>query len=771
MPKLRYSIAGVGIPAQQTGWAFTPGPAPYALQLNLPRPRAKAIFEAARDQSGDQTATECTLDIAGAVIGFEGGPVEVKVKIEKCVVLFADGTASPWEATISIVDRRWWLAKQTFTGNFNCRWPTNDRAVVGQEAALGVLGRLALAIPGFGGGGAAAILALTEFLASVDDDLLADPAKSVELRVAIQKKRSLQSLKINDSDTRYNKETYLPWTVRASGGLYTARDIAISALLQSAALGSPPTAGLCKALASAIREADDNLYVEDNVRPRGEDLITFLDGQLKKAEIAIALLPSGAPYAYSSRGTTPTELLEKINPFWPTVAGGGFVDVIDRRGIRPKRTIVASPTEWDVRWECKDIWLDSYDTTREFYLQNVLKLPDDITWNGKTYRKGTWILIDTALAAWSSQRSQLTANPWAVPELNRQRVLDLWFPTGKLLIAYGWYLSSNGRFEAHPVWNLRMNALIGAFRRTWRMNPAAKSYILNWWTRRTSISTVDNKTFSKPWIAIDHCVVPLVTVPEFKRRRGKAGTNVAAGDVSLLTLKRGAPYTMSIEDQALGVFSFNPDMGAKVGGANITGVIPSQVTDLPYLAGAALGTHTWHESKLATAYSGTVVFACQFGQHPKKFHEHRDKDPACLSDREALYTTVEATSPDDMNVNENLTFHVADRTLTASKDVKGTATNAEMLKDVAIARGRQQIDPLTDGIGGAFTVPGYSEAYRLFGTMQAITIVIGQNGGVRTQFRLAPGQAPRDLFHLLDSETRAFVFQQLPRGLAGSMGS
>lgn len=741
MPKLRYTIGGVAIPAQRTSWAFTPGMAPYSLSINLPRPRAKAVMEAVG-------RADATLSLRTRMLGFDGGPVDVKMNVDQVRVLFSDGTASPWEATISMVDRRWWLDRETVWGNFNLRRQTNDKGVVGQESPFATASRAAAGIP----------LSFSQIAAG----LLAIADAAVALTVG------------NNADQRFNKETYLPWTIHANGKPYTAKEIAV-ALCKYGVFVKAKAAALALEIAKALDPLPDNGYIPDAQQYTGNVFIPTIQQLLVWAELQVALAPDGTVYAYSSRAAGATELLEKITPFYPTIAAGGFVDVLERSAIRPAKVVVATPSESDVEFLLVE---GGFSKPRALECENVLQLPQDITYQGKTYRKGTWVEVSIALAAWSTELP-LSGNPYSRPTLNLARVCDLWFPSGKLAIAYTMVLEAGG-FKTSATWGPRIASLMQHFRQTWRINPAVNQFILNWFPRRTSIVDAVSRTYAKPWVSVDHCVIPKVTLPEFKRRRGRAGTNIAAVTTGPLTTPVGAPYDLRFLDAPLGVFRVDPDGGALVGGNHIQTVVPSQVDGLPVLAAAALDAHiSWHHAKLKRTYGGRVVFAVQWGLKPEHFIDSRDVDKGCEGDRQSMAFEVEVSagwteSETDEEIfvagatNSDLGFALTDRTVTRSESTDGRTTNIEIVKDVATSAARRIYDPLADGIGGTFEVPGYVDAYRLFGTMQGITVNVGQRGRVTTVFRLAPGQAPRDMLELVNPATRAYLARELPRGQRGA---
>lgn len=751
MPKPLYRIGGVAIPAQRTAWAFTPGMAPHALSINLPRPRAKAVMEAVG-------RSDATLSLTTRMLGFDGGPVDVKMNVGQVRVLFSDGTASPWEATISIVDRRWWLDRETVWGNFNIRRQTNDKGVVGQESAFAVAARANKGIP----------LGFAQIAAGLLE--IADAA------IAIR-----DAAITNNADTRFNKETYLPWTIHANGKPYTAKEIAV-AICRHGVFVKAKASYLAYEIGVAIEALPDNGYIPDARQYTGDMFIPTVQQLLLWAEIQIGLAPDGTVYAYSSRAAGATELLEKITPFYPTIEAGGFVDVLERSAIRPAKVVVATPSESDVEFLLVE---GGFSKPRALECENVLQLPQDVTYQGKIYRKGTWMEVTAALAAWSADTRTngclLAGNPYSKPTLDLARVCDIWFPSGKLAVAYTMALEAGG-FKTSAVWGPRIASLQQHFRQTWRINPQVNQFILNWFPRRTSIVDAVSRTYAKPWISVDHCIVPKVTLPEFKRRRGKAGTNIAATTTGALTVPVGAPYGLTFVDAPLGVFRLSPDGGALVGGEHIQTVIPSQVDGLPVLAAAALEAHvSWHHAKLKRTYGGRVVFAVQWGLKPEFFADSRDADPGCRGDRKSMAYEVEVSagkteSKDDQELtgigatNADLGFALTDRTVTRSESTDGKTTNIEIVKDIATSAARRIYDPLADGIGGTFEVPGFLDSYRLFGTMQGITVNIGQRGRVTTVFRLAPGQAPRDLLEMVNPATRAYLTRELPRGVRGVDG-
>lgn len=759
----KVTFAGVRIPAQRIPWMFTPGLAPFSTKFKVTRQKAKALVDAAAAKGN-----VADLVVASS-FSLGGESTAIDVTIKGCVLVISEGDTSPWDAEIAISDKRWWLQGELVTASYNIPRVCNEAGAVGVE----LLGP-ASAKPVSAGG--------TLQLSRTGGSVGATPAGLGEASDLGGAAKPIAAG--HDRDLLYPVERYLPWSLADGKEPATAKFIAED-LLKQVELKNPGTwrAAVAREVREALEPLTDNGYWEDNVKPRRVDAVATIQEHLDKAELGVAVGKDGKVYAWNVRGETVglgddakhdvDNLLEVIKPLYAPVEAGGFFDV--RRNVlrRPAFVSTETPAEWELRVECQDVWDVAWEGTLQPYAQNVLQLPQDTMIGGRLVRKGTWVLVDDALAAWSTELP-LAGNPWSRVPLTRARVRELWFPQGKLAMAYTLELGEGGGYVSSSIWQPRINALLACFRQVWRINPGLADYLLSFQPRRSRIVDPRSRTYARAFVAMDHCVVPNVTLPEFTRRRGRAGTNVAcwADDASDTAMSAGAHLELRVVDANAYVVQIAPDATKLVQGERVGNVIPSQVENLPVLAGAALmSNEIWSNARLAEAFKATFIGTVTWAMHPDKLTSSRKLARGALADHEGLvHRTTVAAPPGEANKLLSVSF--ADERVVARLRKDGGATvaaNADTLRSLADARAEGFYATLRDKIVGRYEMPGWSDAYRLFGTVAALGLQLDEQGRIHTIWDLSTPPRTRDEILRMPAALRAQLATRL--GDAGPHGA
>ena len=764
---LSLTLGGFPIPEQTVQWRFSAGANPGTMTLTLPRTTHDAIIKTGLKVGKDGAYPLFTdLHIKTTELGRKKNK-EIDIHFTRLVLLDADQSASPYEATWTLADRRWLLGGLTCTGSFNITRGTNDRGVVGQEAKRDPGDRPSLPAAGAGhpessnagsvgggtGGGGAG------------------PTPQVTVK-GVKGAPVAQNALAREGLARFGKKNFLEWTIQPGGTPYTALDLAIVLLLR-ASVYVPKQAGevildMWSALKTHRLTSGTNGYMKANVNWRAEDLVGTLETWLRYAEVALGVKPDGSFYAYSILGedvgkeTEVDSLLKLISPFPAPTGGGGFLTQTNRTRTRAASVDVIFPQEHEKRFGLADTWLSTYGRDN-YNCQNVIQLPDDVKYKGQWYRKGTYVERDLCLTMWREDQTPgaslpLAGNPWSKAPLNAERIRKMWFPSNKLSVAYGWVLQG-GSFKGSAIWAPRVAAIQNSYRQLWRINPKLNDFILSWKPYRVAIADPVSQTYIPSYAAVDHCVIPRVTIPEFKRRTGKAGTNIDAND-AVPNNASASIVQIQMVDQGLGIFrlQFNTRMTGEA--AHVGNIIPSKVTNLPTIHAAGLlgNSGLWSQAELSAEYSGSVILTCQMGTDPKR---------PWMNEKSQTYRSnvTAATVGWKGGVNTLLKHEIADRDITVRWSVgnKSTPANFQQVSAMALSRARQYYFSMRDRLQGKFTVPGWSSAYRLFGSVGGIILMVDPSGTVTTTFDLSREPQGRLPYHYLPGKIRQAIYGELPR--------
>lgn len=759
------TLGGVPLMSQRINYVWTSGAKPGLLKLVFEREIAEKFIAAAEAGGGLE------FRIQHEMLGF-GEPQDVDVTIPDLQLLVPDGTSSPWEVTLTLADPRVWLQTLRHSGTYNLRRETNERKISNEEAnGVRVDHR---------GSGRELAGSTTTSVGGLAADALSTPGA---FRRVINRAR----------------QNYLEWTIKANGRPYTAKDICLHVLETELFVAHRSAAPVLLAFKDVIRGLPDNHYVESDVMIRNEPLPAVLATWMAKAEIGIApregrvkgkgrskgkMVAAGGFYGW--RTTRDEDLDKVISPFLSPVMGGGFLSVEDKRLVRAQEVLVGFPRAEEVLlvmrgWEYLPGELQKFSLfppRRELY--NVLKLTDTIKLSNRTWPKGMWVSIRTALALWLADGSisRISKNPLAAQiTTNSDWIEKNWFPTGLIRMA-GYRVEASNQLAADRIWGPRMAELERRFLQTWMIDPVLMQYVLEVKLERAAIVDPIRNEPASVYVSTDHAeIYELGLTEEILNFRAKAATNVTAQKNPRDAV--GAPASLISETGTSGIYTIQFD--SFYSGRWLKQVVPTKILEdkiPPHIhLGALMNTgnpaitKVWHNAQLqrASDHQGFIILLMVYGIVPPK----TSKIPRVgVLQRKALLYEVEVKATDvgwRGKTNARLRVELNSRSDTARFPLDDNLNVAKfpVNKDTldALAKhgpARLYYHAQRDRLIGRFTVPGYAKAYRLFGGMRSLEMVIEENGRVQTTFDFTEPPPAPDIYTLLPAPIRRQLYQELP---------
>jgi len=685
------NVGGVPLFAQAVDWDFIPGSAPFRTALQFVDGPQFERIRAIRNP------TTLRMVFDGAI---NNTPAPFDLTIRN-VFLGPPRRVDAFHWLVELTDLRSQWEGQKFTWTANRTWRKNEYG----EAAV-----------------------------------VSDPADPARVRAEID---------------RFARFRYLPWSIHpVTKRPWTALDL-LEKCLKGLYGGH------------AIENwATDNGVIRENADWKEEPVQPVLDDLAEQARVGFGISEYGSIRIYDLDSTSNVTALMPVER--PPIAGG-VLYLEDNRRIRPTRSavrfekrketlIVAStasltaPPNEPIIGPTRDgdtpIRAEDYKTGRAVACINVVKTPRDITHNGVTWQKGTWVPMSVFLDAVG---------------LTDQNVREMWF--GDLLTIYHAVLNA-GRDLSSPPDPLRYMEAVAikqAYRQQWQMDPYWVTRWESWDTRRAALVDPVNR-FSLPTpIWSDFCIVPSAFAPQ--HARGFAGWanrawNYLADTDNPTRAFLQSPAELVTVDQQAGVLCIQyPNDPESV----IDRFIPTGVDNLPELSAAA-DVFLWQDAKLKTSHTFeaivTVTPAVDANDEPS----------------DARFFSVSSSTTD--GEGPEIEWFVAEEVaryphtqglLIDSKDdaakaaaQAGLPSNVGILAATAAAQVAASFSSYRDRLGGHVVFPGCDASkLRLFGPCRGIRIGFSPQRGLTTTYDLTVPLSAPSFGALLTPAQRRLIYGQL----------
>lgn len=758
-------LGDVAIMAQHVRYAWSAGTAPGELALLFKPAHAKVLLDAAKGR------TTLGLSIDYGVAGFKGGASKIALELPPLFLLEPDGSQSPYETILRLADVRVLLQGIRVSSTFNVRRDTAELEGLVQDAngvrtddsgtGIGASGTTSRPVGGL-----------------LVGDQLARPGAAL--------RRNARA-----------RQDYLEWTIKATGTPYTAREICVHLLeTASAQVAGSLTGEVVNKMLHALRQSShENRFVRDNVMIRGEALTDLLDRWLANAELGIAPKMKGDLEFFAWWTGDDRPLDEVLKPFPATVMSGGFLSTSERKRIRAANVDVRFARQvealirlmGDSRLPGEPGGPDDSEAQRRAF--NVLQLPDDVVYDGEVWHKGTWVSLPFALEIWvNNSTNNLTRFDPDVQELSKYRqwirnagvrgndwsriLREFWF-NAQLMGYLTLRVQASGLVEPDRIWGVRLAELRKRFLTTWQLDPTLYSYVLEVKPERAKMVSAVHGLPAVPYVSCDHFETYVFTIPEIKGTSGaKGGVNVAGAENPKDAV--GAPASLRFERPDIFTLSYDDAYEGRWFQGQVVpcNVVEDTIPPAHYAAKARDNpdpelAKTWYGARLAhpNVYKGFVILSFVFGTTAG------DNERKGTSQRQALTHLVRvpaaaagfpgATNP-EITVDLAATEEVAKFALNDGLDVDPDPVNPKALEALAVAHARRYYFSMRDRLQGSFTVPGWHDEFRLFGSLRSITITLNAGAEMTTTFDATGAPSPPDLRSLLPDDVRRQVFRELP---------
>ena len=539
---------------------------------------------------------------------------------------------------------------------------------------------------------------------------------------------------------------------------------------------------------------------------RGEPLTDVLDRWLTRAEIGIApKINDSGYYAWWTADDRPIN--EVITGLPPTVEQGGILAATDKKRVRPRSVIVSFPRQVEVLLRLVggvqmpgesgsgvDGLLPGLAGGKRV-AYNVLRLPDSVEYKGKTWHAGTWVTLAFAMEMWVSNGDpeknieRLKAGGITSPGLEQlekagapnadwsKPIRENYFDA-EFLERLGMRFLQDLGLHRDPVWGPRIAELSKRYLQTWQIDPNLYRYVLEVRPERARVVSGVYGVPAEPYISADHAEIYEYGASEIGLNpRAKAAVNVDG--VENPSKAVGVPARLVFEQPDV----FTIDYDAYYSARWLKQTVPSKLVEstIPPIAhfgntlngGDPVFQLIWNQCFLEhpNKFKGFVILSMVFGTEPGDEQQERRG----ITQRLALTHQVEVpantagfqgeTNPSwtvDLAANED----VARFGLNDDLEVAEDPVNEIALEALATAKARRYYHAQRDRIVGQFTVPGWDDAYRLFGSLRRLSVLLDEGARMSTTFDATQAPPPPDLRSLLPEEVRNQVFRELPRSRA-----
>jgi hypothetical protein len=199
----------------------------------------------------------------------------------------------------------------------------------------------------------------------------------------------------------------------------------------------------------------EQLQIDDPAPEAIARILAYLPGATMKLD------PAGSIVVYSTVDGSEEELVADLGD---ESVGGGHVEKIDRSRDRPEYVVVEFSRECEIRFDHADLTTNYAPAPDARYMDNVVQIPDyqlNIGGAVGTVPQGTWVEIDSAMAAWN--------RTGALPKrakLSKQFLCEAFAPGMSIWTGAG----LQGQQVPNTDWMGRIAAVSRGFRQTFRIN-------------------------------------------------------------------------------------------------------------------------------------------------------------------------------------------------------------------------------------------------------------------------------------------------------------
>lgn len=259
-------------------------------------------------------------------------------------------------------------------------------------------------------------------------------------------------------------------------------------------------------------------------------------------DFGVTVDPDGTVRVYSRVSTDESKVLDSLGA---EKVGGGHIELVELGRIRPREIHVLFVPEAELRLDFTERYTGETGSPPEqdgLYMENVLPVPD---FDLGDWVQGTWVTIAQATGAWGAAPG--------IGTLTSERIrramcpfMDLWSP-----------LRLAGQFDPDADWGHRISALIGNWRRTFRINRRWMDRIQK--LNAYAVATLDQETGTRGPALVwsDWCALPTQRsmLADILGNRDIAYAINFDGypDDGLIASARSSPCKVSIADHDQGI--------------------------------------------------------------------------------------------------------------------------------------------------------------------------------------------------------------------------
>ncbi len=360
---------------------------------------------------------------------------------------------------------------------------------------------------------------------------------------------------------------YWPWSLKTdqSGGTWKAKDV-LADVISEVAQTEKGWSGSTMPFIDDTGDLISQVPIENlEVHGRGPDAINRVLNYLPG--VGIKVVEDGSVVAFDKTAGGEMAVVAQLGP---EVAGHGHVTLIDNRILRPKRVVMLTQREIEIRLDYTEssggtVALPGIDSR---FLENVGQVTDPqlAASDGNLYAEGTWLPFDTLFASWQAR------NGFTLSHDLVQQAFVPWFDLWADIVGVG-------EFDPSAVWASRVAMIQRCYRQTFRISSRWMSRILS--LRAYRIATVDQTTGTRAPAAVyaDHSIIPSM--------RGKLAAgidnqyfcaNVEGYSTSIGNDTVASPAVLEVVDADQGIIGINYKIDPLMMNQM---VLPSKIQNVP----------------------------------------------------------------------------------------------------------------------------------------------------------------------------------------------
>lgn len=511
-------------------------------------------------------------------------------------------------------------------------------------------------------------------------------------------------------------------------------------------------------------ELEDNGVVVENMLFNGDSAPSIIDALLAHARAGLTWLPQlGKFVIYSQAIDNPAVQSHggRLFSMLGLVEDGGWPIRQDLRAMAPEKYRYHIQPDYEIRF--------SYDeqqpskTALAFTLQNVVKLPENVTFEGKFYAAGTYVPLDDAIDMWIADEAPILSSNFevSVAELRRD------FFVGKVMTQFVSQLHSN---DGSDKWIRRWTLLTNSYRKLFRIHPDWMDRIEAWQPSLSSVADPVTGHRVRSRVIMDYVFRPTVRGATGEKTRAEAenkgGLQVANWFADIKDVK-DSPFWIKIINHDLGVFAieeFHDMEGLE------DWYYPGRVDDIPSLNMSS--DETWQFAKLADEFKLDVVLSVILS-------EPSDASRFLVLERETSMTNASGSKTKGNGIVQDVFVfddHARYQWTNETAAAIDAAGKLRIEGAKLLPQAEQTITAVVDAlqarfeetwaerVSGKFTVPGFDPAlHRPIGPMNVVVFSFDAESGAWTSLQIDDRTPPPSLREKLPPSVRAFVYHEAGR--------